>query len=73
MKPSELKQKVSAIGSHYFDYSSMQFFGDTMANYGCRTAKHKDVECWELYRKTPVKCGLTNSSFFDKETFKNIS
>ena len=39
MTPSELKSKVAATGSNYFDRNAMKFFGDTMSNYGCRTAK----------------------------------
>lgn len=34
MKASELKYHVSQTDSHFFDRSSMKFFGDTMANYG---------------------------------------
>lgn len=36
MKPSELKSKVEATGSNFFDRKTMKAFGDTMANYGVR-------------------------------------
>jgi hypothetical protein len=40
MTPSDLKYHVQQANTegHYFDRSSMRFFGDTMANYGCRSA-----------------------------------
>lgn len=74
--------------SHFFDRKSMSFFGDTMRNFGvCSTIVHTnydadgkyvgdfdgiDIECWELYRKNPVKHGLTKSHYFDKITFKAV-
>lgn len=81
MTPSELKSKVAATGSNYFDRNSMKFFGDTMSNYGCRTALVKvlpngnevtEREVWELYRKRPVKNGLQSSVYFEKETYKKV-
>jgi hypothetical protein len=40
MTPSELKYNVQTKNteSHYFTRGAMKFFGDTMANYGCRSA-----------------------------------
>lgn len=75
MTPSELKASVIEHNpeSHYFDRNTMKFFGDTMRNYGVRTALVKDnVECWELYRKRPVNNGLHGSVYFDKITFKRV-
>jgi len=77
MTPSELKSKVNATGSKYFDYAAMRMFGDTMANYGVRktkvdTPRRKGVPCYELYRKRPVKEGLRCSAFFDATTFNQI-
>ena len=89
MTPSELKAEVQAAGheSHFFDRSSMRFFGDTMRNYGVRSAvvrSHYDadgnytsaegveIEVWELYRKRPVKHGMRDSAYFDKQTFKRV-
>lgn len=77
MKASELKMHV-AVGtdSHFFDRSSMRFFGDTMANYGVRAhpvqvVTHSGVyECWELYRRRAVKYGLDGSTYFDTETYE---
>ena len=66
MTPSDLKYEVErGEDSHFFERSSMKFFGDTMRNYGVRDAG----DCWELYRKRPVMHGLKNSTFFDKITF----
>jgi len=70
MTPSELKYNVERSGSepYFFTRATMKFFGDTMANYGCRDAG----DCWELWRKRPVKGGLQNSAYFDKVTFKRV-
>ena len=57
MTPSELKANILAHDpdSHYFDRKTMQFFGDTMRNYGVRKTEIGGVPVWELYRKKPVK------------------
>lgn len=75
MTKSELRAAVKATGSHFFDRGVMKFFGDTMANYAL-SSKPVEVEtltqgkvlCWELRRKSPVKCGLTDSAYFDVKT-----
>lgn len=72
MTPAELKYNVEQTGSCFFTRSSMKFFGDTMANYGCRSSTHNGQEVWELWRKRPVKCGLTNSAYFSKTDFSRI-
>lgn len=89
MNASELKYHVENSGgeSYFFDRKTMKFFGDTMRNFGVRSAVVRsnydvdgnwsseegvDVECWELYRKRPVKCGNKSSAYFDKATFKRI-
>jgi len=56
MNASELKYNVEKNGSNFFSHSSMKFFGDTMKNYGVRSATvttwdGETVECWELYRR----------------------
>lgn len=71
MNASELKYHV---GGNFFSRSSMKFFGDTMKNYGVRSATittydDSNVECWELYRKHAVKHGLKSSAYFDKRDF----
>ncbi len=68
MTPRELKYNVEQTGSYFFDHKSMKFFGDTMKNYGCRSSEG----CWELWRKSPVKGGLTKSAYFDKVTFERV-
>ena len=70
MTPSELKQNVEAAGHepYFFVHKTMKFFGDRMSNYGVRSAGN----CWELWRKRPVKHGLTNSAYFDKQTFECV-
>lgn len=89
MNPAELKYNVEQTGSHFFERSSMKFFGDTMRNYGVRSKPvtirtcydesgnftcHEgvDIECWELYRKNPVKHGLKDSAFFSVKTFERV-
>lgn len=88
MTPSELKYQVESTGteSYYFTRGSMKFFGDSMRNYGVRsalvTANYNDageyvpegvtVKAWELYRKQPVKHGNRSSAYFDQNTFKRI-
>jgi hypothetical protein len=72
MTPSELKYQHESHNpeSFYFTRKTMSFFGDTMKNYGVRS--HCE-NTWELYRKTPVKHGLTNSAYFSKLDFKKVS
>ena len=80
MTPSELKTNVLIHNpdSHFFDRKTMQFFGDTMRNYGVRKAEiigYYDplpVEVWELYRKRPVKHGLKSSAFFHTTEFQQV-
>jgi len=67
MTKSDLKYHVTQTGSFFFDRKSMQFFGDTMANYGVRSY---NTELWELYRKHAVKHGLKDSAYFDKITYE---
>lgn len=71
---AELKRQVekSGTGRHYFDKESMRFFGDTMSNYGVRSAIVDGVSCWELYRKRPVKNGNQSSTYFTKDHYKII-
>lgn len=76
MNPSELKAKVERRGSHFFTRDSMKFAGDTMRNYGVRgpvtlkTSTGEIVQCWELYRRHPVKHGLQSSAYFAVDTFE---
>lgn len=89
MNASQLKSFIESAGheQYFFDRQSMRFFGDTMKNYGVRSATirtHYDengnyvgkdgveVEVWELYRKRPVKHGLQSSAYFDKKTFARV-
>lgn len=62
MTPSELKRKYQEANpdGHYFDRSTMRFFGDTMQNYGVR----RYGSGWELYRRNPVKEGFSGSEYF---------
>lgn len=89
MSPSDLKFHVQQANneSHYFSRDSMRFFGDTMANYGVRSAEVTTnynaagdyvgeggvvVEVWELYRKRAVKCGLKESVYFAKDDYRRV-
>jgi len=76
MTPYKLKEKYLAYNpdGHFFCRENMKFAGDTMQNYGVRHAGiNNGVECWELYRKRPVKHGLKTSVYFDKLTFKKLT
>ena len=71
MTPSELKSHVEQY-SNFFERSTMRFFGDTMKNYGCRKVTIGERDLYELYRKRPVKHGLSESAYFDAETFTRV-
>lgn len=78
--PHELKHLVEnhRTETHFFTRESMKFSGDTMRNYGVRAQPitvqtyHGPVLAWELYRKRPVKHGLSKSAFFDVETLQQV-
>jgi len=79
MTKTELKNAVMATGSHFFDRSSMRFFGDTMRNYyvpkdpvQVKTPSGNVHTCYELRRVHAVKHGLMASAFFDVETFTRV-
>lgn len=77
MTPSELKTLTNETEPYFFTRDTMKFFGDTMKNYGvCSstvdTYNEKNVDCWVLYRKRPVKHGLHSSAYFNKKTFKRV-
>lgn len=74
MTPSELKSKITQTGEqpYFFSRETMRFFGDTMANFGCRQATRAGVPVWELYRKRPVRHGLQGSFYFDQQTFRRF-
>ena len=80
MTTSELKRQYKSNNPEgcFFDRESMRFFGDTMSNYGVRDAEaikdyHGETfDCWELYRKHPVKHGLKSSTYFTKDTLHFI-
>jgi len=77
MNKTELKEKVEATGSHFFERDSMKFFGDTMKNYGVRSASVETytqgvVDVWELYRIHPVKMGNQKSAYFRKDNFERV-
>ena len=74
---SELRERVIATGSHFFDRDWMKFFGDTMKNFGVASATVETwtqgtVECWELYRIHPVKHGNHKSAYFRKDNFAAV-
>jgi hypothetical protein len=76
MSPTELKQNYLTHNPDglFFCKENMKFAGDTMQNYGVRHAGiNNGVECWELYRKRPVKHGVQTSAYFDKQTFEKLT
>ncbi len=74
MTPSELKYNIEAKSDSklFFSRSTMKFFGDTMANYGCHSGTVNGKEAWVLTRKKAVKHGLNADAYFCKETFNRI-
>lgn len=79
MTAYELRRCVESRGTktHFFSRENMRFAGDTMRNYGVRRAKIRTysgevVECWDLYRRRPVKYGLRTSAYFSAETFAQV-
>lgn len=77
MTASELKYQIEQSGHapYFFCRKTMRFFGDTMRNYGVRKATLRThsgdvVECYELYRRRPVKHGLDRSAYFACDTFE---
>ena len=81
MTASDLKYKVeqAEYDRYFFTRDTMKFFGDTMRNYGVRDGGtiinnlDEKFEVWELYRKHPVKHGMSDSAYFCKSTFKIIN
>jgi len=75
MTPTELKNSHQEHHpcSLFFSQSIMRFFGDTMANYGVRSEIVNGIDCWELYRKKPVKFDLQSSHYFTKGDFAHIT
>lgn len=86
--PSDLKCAVEQSGNepYFFTRKTMQFFGDTMRNYGVRqvwivterqelgsgVTQESNKLVYELYRRKAVKHGLKDSAFFDAVTFKRV-
>lgn len=63
MTPVELKCKVLQANpdSKFFDRETMNFFGDTMHNYGVLSY---DEKTWMLYRKRTRKVRASIPSLF---------
>lgn len=55
---------------HYFDTDTLEFWGDTMSNYGVR--RHESGN-WELFRKNPVRSGQMTSAMFKAATFEYMA
>jgi len=74
MTASDLKYNITQADPQntFFSRDSMKFAGDTMRNFGCRSAEINGQPVWELYRKRPVKHGLQSASYFAKDTFKRV-
>lgn len=68
----ELKREHERLTQgHWFDRSSMKFFGDTLGNFRVKDGG----DCWIVTRKKAVKFmdtlqGLRDSYHFDKKTMK---
>ena len=81
---SDLKRAVIAADGHFFDRDTLNFFGDTMANYYV-PQEYKEAaifsvvdnmgeihHCCQLRRKRPVKGGVMTPAYFDQLTFAHI-
>lgn len=68
MTPTKLKQnhEEQHPESNFFSRDTMNFFGDTMANFGC----YDGGDVWVLHRKKPVNHNVKGRWYFDKTTFK---
>lgn len=87
MKPHELKNLIESAhrDSKFFSRENMRFAGDTMRNYGVRSAIIRsneiysnglslpvEIEVWELYRRKPVKHRIHESAYFCKTTLQRV-
>lgn len=78
MKPYDLKYAVEAANpnSRFFSRANMKFAGDTMRNYGVAgpveitTNTGERLQAYELFRRRPVKHGLSASAYFCASTFR---
>ena len=70
---SELKYRyennMENPGRHFFTRKTMNFFGDTMANFGVyqeldEKVNGESVPLYCLYRKSPAKCGIGEPHYF---------
>lgn len=80
LTPNDLADLAKGAGSKYFNDDTLSFFGDTMQNYGVsqrtvyvHTWSGDSHECYELYRKKPVKHGLHAPAYFDVHTFRRVT
>lgn len=75
MNASELKRNIerNRPESLFFSRGAMQNAGDTMRNFGVRTAtimtRDGEKEVWELYRRQITPRGFARSVYWDKVTF----
>lgn len=78
---SDLKYRVEQSGNcpHFFTRQTMKFFGDTMRNYYVprgtfmiKTHSGKEIRCFKLGRRSPVKHGLQSPTFFNCRTFERV-
>lgn len=80
LTPADLKARVEqGSDSHFFEPSTMRFFGDTMANYGVSarpvtvtTHGGTVAECWQLYRRRKVRSGLSGSAYFACDDYRRV-
>ena len=80
MTPSQLKFEIERAHTEslFFSRNNMKFAGDTMANFGVRSAgvitsnMDEQIEAWELYRKRTTSKGSSGSFWFNKTTFERV-
>lgn len=66
---SEIRERVIASGSHFFDRKTMRFFGETMRNYGagevlpdgCQVFRKSGSRAgYKAYKFNPVTAGVSS-------------
>lgn len=77
MNATQTLQRIRAAHPIFFCRETMQFWGDTLRNFGVRTVLATtwtggNKEVIEVYRRRPVKYGLQASHYFDPQTLRII-
>ena len=71
MKASELKalHMQNAPGGHFFAHKTMQYFGDTMRNFG---VKKQESGEWLLFRKRKTRENAAGTGYLFSSDFRLV-